>query len=110
MTPAVEAKDLFRVYATREGSAAALQGLSLEIAEGEIVVVFGPSGSGKTTLLRATVAGRSLVAVRLLPRKRTRSADGGWASADEPPSPRAAAMASTPARRITAGRYPSPTG
>ena len=52
MTPAVEARDLFRVYATREGSAAALQGLSLEIAEGEIVVVFGPSGSGKTTLLR----------------------------------------------------------
>jgi ABC-type lipoprotein export system ATPase subunit len=50
--PAVEARDLFRVYATREGSAAALQGLSLEIAEGEIVVVFGPSGSGKTTLLR----------------------------------------------------------
>ena len=52
VTPAVEARDLFRVYATREGSAAALQGLSLEIAEGEIVVVFGPSGSGKTTLLR----------------------------------------------------------
>ena len=52
MTPAIEARDLFRVYATREGSAAALQGLSLEIAEGEIVVVFGPSGSGKTTLLR----------------------------------------------------------
>jgi ABC-type lipoprotein export system ATPase subunit len=50
--PAVEARDLFRVYATREGSAAALQGLSLEIADGEIVVVFGPSGSGKTTLLR----------------------------------------------------------
>ena len=45
MTPAIEARDLFRVYATREGSAAALQGLSLEVAEGEIVVVFGPSGS-----------------------------------------------------------------
>ena len=54
--PAVEAKDLFRVYATREGSAAALQGLSLEISEGEIVVVFGPSGSGKTTLLRIIAA------------------------------------------------------
>ena len=53
---AVEAKDLFRVYATREGSAAALQGLSLEISEGEIVVVFGPSGSGKTTLLRIIAA------------------------------------------------------
>ena len=31
--------------------------------------------------IRATVAGRSFVAVRLLPRKRTRSDDGGWASA-----------------------------
>jgi ABC-type lipoprotein export system ATPase subunit len=49
---AVGARDLFRVYATREGSAAALQGLSLDVREGEVVVVFGPSGSGKTTLLR----------------------------------------------------------
>jgi ABC-type lipoprotein export system ATPase subunit len=56
VTLAVEARDLFRVYATREGRAAALQGLSLEIAEGEIVVVFGPSGSGKTTLLRIVAA------------------------------------------------------
>ncbi len=56
MSPAVEARDLFRVYATREGRAAALQGLSLEIDEGEIVVVFGPSGSGKTTLLRIVAA------------------------------------------------------
>jgi ABC-type lipoprotein export system ATPase subunit len=54
--PAIEATDLFRVYATREGMAAALQGLSLEIGEGEIVVVFGPSGSGKTTLLRIIAA------------------------------------------------------
>ena len=56
MTLAIEATDLFRVYATREGKAAALQGLSLEVAEGEIVVVFGPSGSGKTTLLRIVAA------------------------------------------------------
>ncbi len=56
MSLAVEARDLFRVYATREGRAAALQGLSLEIDEGEIVVVFGPSGSGKTTLLRIVAA------------------------------------------------------
>ena len=49
---AVGVRDLFRVYATREGSAAALQGLSLDVREGEVVVVFGPSGSGKTTLLR----------------------------------------------------------
>jgi ABC-type lipoprotein export system ATPase subunit len=52
MTTAVEIDDVFRVYATEEGTAAALQGLSLRIREGEIVAVLGPSGSGKTTLLR----------------------------------------------------------
>ena len=52
MTPAVEIDDVFRVYATEEGTAAALQGLSLRIIEGEVVAVLGPSGSGKTTLLR----------------------------------------------------------
>jgi peptide/nickel transport system ATP-binding protein len=52
MTAAVEIDDVFRVYATEEGTAAALQGLSLRILEGEVVAVLGPSGSGKTTLLR----------------------------------------------------------
>jgi ABC-type lipoprotein export system ATPase subunit len=48
----IEIRDLFRVHATAEGDAAALQGLSLTVPEGEVVVVLGPSGSGKTTLLR----------------------------------------------------------
>ena len=52
MSVVLEARDLFRVYASEEGNAAALQGLSLELAAGEIVVLFGPSGSGKTTFLR----------------------------------------------------------
>ena len=52
MSTVLEARDLFRVYASDEGNAAALQGLSLELAAGEIVVLFGPSGSGKTTFLR----------------------------------------------------------
>jgi len=49
---AVEARDLFRLFATPQGTAVALQGLSLDVAEGELLVVFGPSGSGKSTLLR----------------------------------------------------------
>jgi ABC-type lipoprotein export system ATPase subunit len=53
---AVEIRDLFRVYSTPEGDAAALQGLTLDVEERELVVVLGPSGSGKTTLLRALTA------------------------------------------------------
>jgi ABC-type lipoprotein export system ATPase subunit len=49
---AVVLQDLFRVYSTPEGDAAALQGLTLAVREGEIVVALGPSGSGKTTMLR----------------------------------------------------------
>jgi ABC-type lipoprotein export system ATPase subunit len=49
---AVEARDLFRLYATPQGTAVALQGLRLDVRERELLVVFGPSGSGKTTLLR----------------------------------------------------------
>lgn len=53
MTAAVELRDVFRVYSTPEGDAAALQGLSLDVRARELVAVIGPSGSGKTTLLRA---------------------------------------------------------
>ncbi|MFE7202011.1 amino acid ABC transporter ATP-binding protein [Pseudonocardia alni] len=36
----------------RFGSHAALDGVDLDVAEGEVVVVIGPSGSGKSTLVR----------------------------------------------------------
>jgi len=49
---AVEAVNVFRIYASAEGTSVALQGLSLDVAMGELAVVFGPSGSGKSTLLR----------------------------------------------------------
>jgi len=47
---AVETHDVFRIYG--DGRAVALQGLTMRVHEGEVVVVFGPSGSGKSTLLR----------------------------------------------------------
>jgi ABC-type lipoprotein export system ATPase subunit len=49
---AIELRDVFRVHSTPEGDAAALQGLSLSVADGEVLAVLGPSGSGKSTLLR----------------------------------------------------------
>ena len=51
----VEARDLFCVYPGADGGVAALQGLTLDVDEGEICVVLGPSGSGKTTLIRSVV-------------------------------------------------------
>jgi ABC-type lipoprotein export system ATPase subunit len=64
---AVDARDLFCVHRTTEGDAAALQGLTLAVATGEVVVVLGPSGAGKSTLLRvlagieAPSAGKAIV-------------------------------------------------
>ncbi len=52
MSDAVDVRDVFRVHQTAEGDAAALQGLSLTVHEGETVTVLGPSGSGKSTFLR----------------------------------------------------------
>jgi ABC-type lipoprotein export system ATPase subunit len=48
----VDARELFAVYPSPTGGVAALQGLTLSVAEDEVCVVLGPSGSGKTTLMR----------------------------------------------------------
>ncbi len=41
-------KDLFKYF----GDVKALNGISLEVSRGSVVVVIGPSGSGKSTMLR----------------------------------------------------------
>ena len=64
IAPLVDARELFAVYPSTTGGVAALQGLTLSVAEGEICVVLGPSGSGKTTLLRVLAALEQLSAGR----------------------------------------------
>jgi len=46
--PIIQIKDVRK----RFGQIEALRGVSLDIEEGEVVVIVGPSGSGKSTLLR----------------------------------------------------------
>jgi polar amino acid transport system ATP-binding protein len=49
-TPVLAYQDVRKRY----GNFTALDGVSLEVAHGEVVCLIGPSGSGKSTLLRCT--------------------------------------------------------
>ncbi len=50
--PAVDARDIVKVYGPFETGPRALDRVSLDIADNEFFTLLGPSGCGKTTLLR----------------------------------------------------------
>lgn len=49
--PLIRLRDITRLYGTGEAQVRALDGIDLDIHEGEFVAIMGPSGSGKSTAM-----------------------------------------------------------
>ncbi len=52
MSACIEARSLSKVFTTGKRRIVALEGMSIDVADGEFVCLLGPSGCGKTTVLR----------------------------------------------------------
>ena len=53
--PILQFKDVAKTYRSERGSVTALDGLSIDVKEGEFLTIVGPSGCGKSTLLNILV-------------------------------------------------------
>ena len=51
MKKIIEVKNLYKLYKLGDSAVRALNGVSLEIYEGEFCAIVGTSGSGKSTML-----------------------------------------------------------
>ena len=56
MNKLLEMRNISRHYVMPSGTVKALDGIDLEVSEGELIILLGPSGSGKTTLLNCLSA------------------------------------------------------
>ena len=65
MEPKLRIENASKVYAGKSGAVHALEDLSLDVAEGELITILGPSGCGKTTLLWAMSGLHALTSGRI---------------------------------------------
>lgn len=56
MNKLLEMRNISRHYVMPSGTVKALDGIDMEVSEGERIILLGPSGSGKTTLLNCLSA------------------------------------------------------